>query len=237
MSDRDLWTVLGRAKTDLNFSGQLNSDLESAIREEGYDLTPDELRRVNSLILEPPIMPQIPGMPPLTPEDIAFQKQMMRDQMMRVASLWNSVTESLKGALNGAARTYKTVTWMNMIMFASGMGLFIFSAVYGVISKQLVYSAVFGGLGAATFVSLFVLGAIDKTQAALSNLVQVEIAFTNYLEQVTFWERYAQMPEGMPPRPSLANIEKASNNLYQRSQEAIELLEKFVERGHKKEGS
>src|SRR6185295_19426300 len=136
MSDRDLWTVLGRAKTDLNFSGQLNSDLESAIRDGGYDLTPAELKRVNSLIFEqpigvPPTMPQMPGMPPLTPEDIAFHKQMMKDQMLRVASLWNSVTESLKGALNGAARTYKTVTVMNMIMFASGMGLFIFSAVYG----------------------------------------------------------------------------------------------------------
>ena len=242
MSQQDLWTVIGRAKLDLNFSGQLNSDFEGAIKSAGYHLDPNEIEQARHQItarrglMIPPGMP--PGMPPPTQADIEFQKKMMRDTMMRVSNLWSYVTDSLKGALSGAARTYRTVTWMNTIMFGCGLGLFVFSAIYGAITHQVLYAAVFGGLGAGTFVSLFLLGSLDRTQSALSNLMQVEIAFTNYLEQMTFWEGYSQVPDGIPqegvmPMRSLANIEKASNSLHELTVETIKLLEEFVERSRK----
>ena len=237
MSERDLWTVIGRAKTDLVFSGRLLTDLDGTVRNEGYDLSPEEFTKAREQIFKPmpllgsPNAPPAPNMPfgPPTAEDIKFQKELMRSQMSRVSNLWTHVTEGLKGTLTGAAQTYRLVTWMNTIMFGCGLGLFVFASVYGVISRQLLVSAVFGGLGVGTFVSLFLLGAIDKTQSALSNLVQVGIIITNYLEQVTFWEAYAQRPEGFPPAPSLANIQKASDSLHQKLTETIELLEKYVE--------
>jgi len=237
MSQQDLWTVIGRAKSDINFGGRLIRDLDGAIRSEGYELSADELAKARELLKPKPLfgMPPGSGLPPgpfgpLTEEDIKFQKDLMKDQMTRVANLWNHMTESLKGALSGAARTYRIVTWMNTIMFGSGLALFIFSAVYGVISKQILISAVFGGLGVGTFVSLFLLGAIDKTQCALSNLVQVEIIFTNYLDQVTFWEKYAHCPDNPQiPFPSLTNIQKASESLQQKTTETVQLLERYVE--------
>jgi len=108
--------------------------------------------------------------------------------------------------------------------------LFVAAALSGAILKdRTAYSLMLAGLGAANFIALFLLGPIEKTQNALSNLVQVEISFMNYFEQIMFWEGYALLPKGFPPAPDPANIEKASLSLQQRSQETIELLQTYVE--------
>ena len=235
MSQHDLWTVIGRARLDLAFSGRLIGDLDDTIRSEGYDLSPEELAKAREMLKSTPMYGMPPGSGPPGPfrpgsQEELFTKDLMQSQMTRNSRLWDHVTESLKGTLTGAARTYRIVTWMNTIMFGSGLGLFIFSAIYGAISKQILFSVVFGGLGVGTFVSLFLLGAIDKTQIALSNLVQVEIIFTNYLEQIAFWETYARRPDNpMMPLPNLANIQKASESLHQKTTETIQLLERYVE--------
>jgi len=81
----------------------------------------------------------------------------------------------------------------------------------------------------ANFVALFLFGPIERTQNGLSNLVQVEIAFMNYFEQITFWETYALTPTGDPPAPNLANIREGSVQLQRRSEETMALLQNYVE--------
>jgi hypothetical protein len=122
---------------------------------------------------------------------------------------------------------------MCVAMFAVGLALFLSSSVYGAFfADEKVYPLVFSGLGAATFVAIFITGAIGKTQNALSNLVQVEVAFMNFFEQITLWEAYAfaaQGMPGMPPRPNPANIEKSSQELQKRATETMALLQQYVE--------
>jgi len=238
MSKEDLWAVVGRVKSDLAFSTEASRDFESAVARAGYDLDAHELASARAQF-EMPMqagLPAAPGMPPgRLPDGLELQQKAREQAMTRVGDLWQHVTNSLKRTLNSASLTYRMVTIMNLLMFAAGLGLFIFAAIYGAVSGRLVYAAVFCGLGAGSFVSLFVSGAIDKTQCAISNLVQIEIAFSNYLEQVTFWEMYATRPNqppspfGPPPLPELANIEKASAGLHQRAMETIQLLQDYVE--------
>jgi hypothetical protein len=83
-------------------------------------------------------------------------------------------------------------------------------------------------LGAASFVALFFLGPIEKTQAALSSLIQAEIAFMSYYEQITFAENYAMLPPPGSGRPTHENIAYASEMLQLRSKETIELLQIYV---------
>ena len=243
MSKEDLWTVVGRAKSDLAFSAEATQNFERAISNAGYQLDQNELAFARTQIQSPPPMPYAPGMPPgqTDPEDMALQREMRRKTAMRVLDLWQSVTDSVKATLKSAASTYRAVTMMNMLMFGAGLALFILAAIYGAVSGKLLYSAVFCGLGAGSFVSLFLSGAIDKTQCAISNLVQIDIAFSSYLEQVTFWEAYAQRPKvpppfGMPPLPELENIEKASAGLQQAALETIQLLQDYVETSSPKKG-
>ena len=251
MSKEDLWSVLGRARVDLEFSREVSQNLENAISKAGYQLDPDDLAYARTQ-LQMPIGPTSPfpaaaqPPPPIAKLQLEAQQKMMKMQleaqekaMKRVADLWHHVTESIKAALTNASATYRLVTRMNVAMFGAGLGLFIFAAVYGAVSGRLLYAAVFGGLGTGTFVALFLSGAIDKTQNALSNLVQVDIALSSFLEQVSFWEAYAYRPKavpfGSPGPPELEQFEKASEGLHKRAVQAIQLLQEYVEiKGDKK---
>jgi hypothetical protein len=104
------------------------------------------------------------------------------------------------------------------------------AAAYGVVAQNdKAYAFLFAGLGAATFVALFLTGPIEKTQSALSNLVQAEVGFMNYFEQITLWEAYALQPKAGSPVPDLGNIEKASEVLQTRTAETLELFQKHLE--------
>ena len=250
MSKEDLWSVLGRVRADLEFGHDVSRDLENAISKAGYQLDPDDLAYARTQ-LQNPIGPSPFAAAPQPPPQIArvqleAQEQTIKMQleaqekaMKRVADLWHHVTESIKAALSSAASTYRIVTRMNLAMFGAGLGLFVFAAVYGAVTGRLLYAAVFGGLGTGTFVALFMSGAIDKTQNALSNLVQVDIALSSFLEQVSFWEAYANRPKmtpfGPPGPPELEQFEKASEGLHKRAVQTIQLLQEYVEvKGDKK---
>lgn len=226
MSTEDLWAVIGRSRVDLSFGGQLHSDFERAIKEAGYDLTPEEIRMAKEAISAVPTMPS-------TPDLIQFQQEKMKErlssQVKRINELGEYTVQILKETLNNAAKAYVTITRMNYVMFFTGIGLFIFAALYGAYFQEIIYSLVFGGLGAASFIALFLVGPIEKTQIALSNLVQVEVAFMNFFEQISFWENFALTPTGNPPAPNPANLEKASQALQDRTKETIALLQKYVE--------
>ena len=241
MDQTDLSSLLSRARTDSNLRDRLFRNFGQTLKDEGYQLDDAGIetakRALNDCQAEPaPPFAGFPGLPP--PEmlmkqmelDFKSRKQAMETQLKRMADLSNYTVEILKTTLNNAARTFKTITWMNVAMFGVGIGLFVFAAFYGAFSDRKIYSLVFGGLGALSFAALFLLGPIEKSQNALSNLVQVEISFMNYFEQITFWEVFALRPEGNPPLPNPANIEKASQMLQERSKETIELLQKYVER-------
>ena len=234
MSKEDLWIVIGRSGFDLDFSGQLLSDFEKTIKDAGYELDPDEIEDAKQAIHKTPSI-----INPVQGADLEFQQDKMKErldaQVKRMIDLGQYTVKILKDTLDNATYTYRMITRMSTIMFATGIGLFIFAAIYGAVSEEKIYSLVFGGLGALSFVAFFILSPIDKAQIALSNLVQVEVIFMNYFEQITFWENFALTPKGTPPAPDapdLANIEKASAMLQERSQQTVLLLEEYVEEKH-----
>jgi hypothetical protein len=119
---------------------------------------------------------------------------------------------------------------MCVVMFGVGILLFVGGAIDGLFfAHKKIYPLAFAGLGATTFVGLFLTGSIERVQGALSNLVQVEIAFMNFYEQITLWDNYAGTPEGNPPRPVPAKFEKSSEEVQERAAQTMELLEQYTE--------
>jgi hypothetical protein len=233
VSRQDLWTVVGRARLDLDFGGRLQQDFDHTITEAGYSLDGDDLRDarevVQRLFLSAGAGPITPGGGPPDLPDMQVMQKLRLAQAERMGRLTDFMFENVKKTFIYARLTYKSVTWMNWLMFGTGIGLFVFAAFYAAYSHEKIYSLLFGGLGVSSFITLFMLGPIDKSQRALSNLVQAEIAFMNYFDQQSFWEGYANIPRGMPPGPDPANIERASAALQERSRETIELLQRYVE--------
>lgn len=233
MSQEHLWSALGRSRVDLEFSRRLLFDPLRALHDAGYDLAPSELDTLRQIVTAPPPPFSPSGIPAPAPADIEFQHKKMQERMSaqidRATELGKYTVDILRRTLDHARSAYRTITWMNGAMFITGIGLFLFAAIYGAVSKDTSYTLVLAGLGAANFIALFMLGPIERTQTALSNLVQVEIAFMNYFEQITFWETYALAPDPMTGAPNHNRINEASEQLQRRSQETILLLQAYVE--------
>jgi hypothetical protein len=234
MSSHDLWTVIGRAKLDFGFRDRLFPHFDQAVKDEGYELSDKEIMEAKRALSDgSTAAPATASQSDIMMDRAAFEtkigKQRLEQQLKRIGDLSDYTVFILKDTIGSATLTFKTIRWMNVILFAVGIGLFLFAAFYAAFSSQKIYSLVFGGLGTVTFISLFILTPMEKSQNALSNLVQVEISFMNYFEQITFWESFALTPQGNPPTLSPANIDKASEMLQKRSMETIEMLQKYIE--------
>ncbi len=90
------------------------------------------------------------------------------------------------------------------------------------------YSVLFGGIGFAELVSSFFIGAMQRSQKSVSDLVQVEVSFLNYFEQVSLWEQYAAVRDqnGVVQKENLA---EAAKKIQESTAQTLELLQKYVE--------
>ncbi|GEM_PF-1921441 len=233
MASEDLWKVVGRARFDLNFGGKLRQDFAGTVREAGYELTPTELsdarEAVERLMFDPLANALPPYVAPPSPVEQEQVRKLRMEQFERMGRLTEYMFETVKKTFRYASFTYKSIIWMNWLTFGTGIGLFVFSAIYALYAKEKVYSVLFGGLGVSSFVTSFLFRPPEQTQRALSKLVQTEIAFMNYFDQQCFWEGYANLLHGTPPVPDPANIDKASATLMERARQTIDMLEQYVE--------
>lgn len=230
MSQQSLWAAIGRSQVDLDFRCELMGNLDEATEKHGLALDPGEKESLRKLMFSPPT--PAPGTGPMAPDWEFLQtlnRQRLEAQQRRNNNLADFTLDTLKETLRNAKNAYQIITLMNRVMFFTGIGLFVFAAFYGAFSDEKTFSIFLGGLGVANFAALFFLGPIEKTQIALSNLVQVEIAFMHYFEQMLIWEFYAQVPKGNPPAPDPTAIERASAALRQVAAETIESLQAYVE--------
>jgi hypothetical protein len=244
MSQEDFLAVTGRFNVDAKFAGQLLRNFDQAVRENGYSLDEDEMNKARAafhaadapaaaiLAAGSAHSPQ-----PSQPVPADHLAHLRSAQIKRMIDLGQFTVNILKRTLNSAKLTYQLITLMNAVMFCMGVGLFLFAAGYGVVSRNLTFTAAFAGLGTASFVALFILGPIDKSQDALSNLIQAEVAFMNYFEQITFLESCAQVPSPGSNVLSVENLEKASALLQKRTEETIVLLQTYLENRHASDGS
>ncbi len=232
MSKEHVWMVIGRNRADLDFNAALQRNFSEAVHEAGYQLDAEEVELVKRAIMQPVSIPG--GMPMPDPAQVLRIQTKQTEMLLEVMDLRKNLTakmhEVVEQTFNRAVQTYHAISLMNKAMFITGIGLFIFSALYAVLAQEKVYSLLFGGLGVASFVTLFLLGPVERIQKALSNLVQVEIAFMSFFDQIVWWEQVASIPEQGPMKgPDRDNIEKASKGLHGSCQAIIELLETYVE--------
>lgn len=254
MSQEDLFKALGRYHLDLAFSAGMQTDVDGTLKAAGYNLEPDEREQQKDVaiastaaprdLLVNPEYPTMPvgagggGQPP--PELARKYWEEQHRFMIRTINLRLSLTEKaldvVKKTFDRAGSTFASITWMNRIMFAVGIGLFLYAADLATSRNAQVYSLLFGGLGAANFIALFMFKPIERTQKALANLVQVQVAFMTYFDQISWWESLAQMGINViPPDPS--KIREASEGLQQRTLETLELLQRFVEEAKQRGGA
>lgn len=157
-----------------------------------------------------------------------YYKKILDSQISASEELQNLALRELKAAIRRAKTTHSVILILNIIMFFFGL-ILISVAVYGGFTGMSdVYAVLFGGVGFADIVASFFIGAMQRSQNSVSDLVQVEIAFLNYFEQVRLWEEYAAVRDekGMLQKE---NIAKSAEKLQDSTARSLELLQKYIE--------
>jgi hypothetical protein len=166
----------------------------------------------------------------LTAIDDEYDRAMRKlwlDQTKESAKSQAYINDLFHRTLDHAASTYKLITRMSSIMFGVGIALVVFAALYGTLGDSTALAAVFGGLGVTTFVAVFVAGPLDDAQTALSNLLQGEVAFMTFFEQIRMLANYAWDRE--TGTLDCEKAERASLLLQRRLSEEMRLLQTYLE--------
>lgn len=161
-------------------------------------------------------------------EQKIYYKKILDNRIDEGRILTNTAHAALKNAIKGAEDTQKCIVILNVIMFIIGIGLIAVAVYAGYAKWEVSYGVLYGGVGFATLVSSFFVGSVRRSQNSVSDLVQVEIAFLNYFEQVNLWEQYAatrQRDVGI----NKENIEHAAEKIDDCAKDMLELLQKYIE--------
>jgi hypothetical protein len=156
----------------------------------------------------------------------SYEVGMWRKQWERADAFQGYTVSVFKTTLDNATRTYKLITTMSQLMFAVGIGLVVFAALYGTLADEKALALALAGLGITTFVAIFIVGPVDKAQSALSNLVQVEVGFMAAFEQIRMLSNYAWKPDGTL---DTRKAEKASSLLHEHAKGLMALLQHYLE--------
>jgi hypothetical protein len=162
----------------------------------------------------------------LQSEDVEVQRRSWREGVALADQFQKTVTGLFQSTLASARNTYRLLTAMSIALFTTGIALFVFAALYATLSNTKAYSLVFAGLGAGSFVALFIVRPYEDAQNALSNMIQGEMGFMAFFEQIRMWSNYPWVMGGLDPE----RVEKASRTLHRRTAEAMGDFQRYIEK-------
>jgi len=171
----------------------------------------------------------IPDTSGLNPQD---QQQILlkyiQERFESAKQLQKTAQSALDDAIKRAKETQCWIQTANQIMFWFGIALIVVAVGAGYITDKEMYSVLFGGVGFLQIVASFFVGSMQRSQKAISDLIQVEVAYLNYFEQVTLWEQYASIKDNTNKIDKI-NIEKAADKIHTCAKDTLEILQKVIE--------
>lgn len=123
-----------------------------------------------------------------------------------------------KKSIAQSTKTFSRISLMSYAIFGVGIFLFTLSAITSIWQGKEYFSIGFGALGVISFVSLFIISPTKRIQTALSNLLQAEMLFMNFWNQLHFWTTFGASENIMLK-------EKGSERLHTLTLEIISKLE------------
>jgi len=169
------------------------------------------------------------GVNALDPEDRKkIILQIIEERHKSAKKLEEIAQSALADAINRAKSTQQWILYLNIAMFVFGVILIGVAVYVSYSEKNSAYSILFGGVGFLQIVASFFVGSFQRAQKAVSDLVQIEIAYLNYFEQVSLWEIYASVIDENYCIDE-SKVEKAARQIQICSKETIRLLQKNIE--------
>jgi hypothetical protein len=172
----------------------------------------------------------LPG--PISNLDLLDQQKIIlkfiQDRFESGKNLQKTADKALSDAINRAKETQCWILESNKIMFYFGIFLLLTAVFVAIFTEKESYSILFGGIGFLQIVSSFFVGSMERSQKAISDLIQVEVAYLNYFEQVALWENYASTINDSN-KIDKSNIEKAADKIHSCAKDTLDMLQNKIE--------
>lgn len=155
-------------------------------------------------------------------------KKIIEDRRKSSQHLEQTAQKALDDAIERVKITQQTILSLNIAMFYFGVLLITIAVIVGLVDGNGSYSIVFGGVGLVQIIASFFVGSMERAQKAISDLIQIEVTYLNYFEQINLWELYAGILDSKN-KIDKANLEKAADKLQACTKETLGLLQTNIE--------
>ncbi len=122
--------------------------------------------------------------------------------------------EMFKRVLEAFMKPYQSTVWMYRLLFAVGVGSFVFAAAMSAITKESTFGLIFGGLGVIAFLSYFISRPLQALEQNLQFITWLGVVYN------TYWTRLASMKDQ-------AAVQK---DLQEATRDATSEIEKIIAR-------
>jgi hypothetical protein len=124
-----------------------------------------------------------------------------------------------------AERAFKVNLYINILVVAVGILMFLYSIFYSWTRSLDIYSVAFGGIGVASFVGLFYFKPQLKIQQTMGDLTQIQVVYRTYCAQ---WENITDWARNNQQHMTLQELDVLNKQLEERTNVAVEKIEKFI---------
>ncbi len=124
-----------------------------------------------------------------------------------------------------AEMAFRINLYINIIVVAIGMLMFLYSIIYSWTRSLDLYSVAFGGIGIATFIGLFYFKPQLKIQQTMGDLTQIQVVYRTYCAQ---WENITDWARSNQQHMTLQELDTLNKQLEDRTNVAVDRIEKFV---------
>lgn len=124
----------------------------------------------------------------------ANRKEMLKEYYLDPSKKQSDdASEILKGAVDEAKKTLRLLQWLNVVVFIAGMVILVGGLYVSITNENArVAGALVGVGGFAGVIGLLINDPLNRIQNSLSNLVQLEAAFTSFIWELNLNSTYIQ---------------------------------------------
>lgn len=183
-----------------------------------------KFRQSPDVVLDDNLLKDIPESERASLKAKIIQKAVEWDQVLPGLSV-EDAKKMLVSSLESTSFTFSLFTWLNVALFAVGIGLFILAAISGLVREEEQFSIIFGAGGVIALLPFFITNPLKRISNAASDRSQIRTVILGYWSQLANLRNLINEQKS----PSQSMVTELNTELQNAMTHATALLQKYAE--------